>query len=75
MLPSNHIPNPSSTDNCHWRWLQARLDSSALHDATQALDDWLGVELQELERNYDGYVTTESRKLVASSVVLATGRK
>jgi hypothetical protein len=75
MLPSNQHPSPESKADCGWSWLKSRLDRTALLEATHELDEWVGAELRDLERNYDQFVTTESRKLVAGSVVSSNRRK
>jgi hypothetical protein len=75
MLPSNQLPSPESKADCGWAWLQSRLDRTALLEATHELDEWLGVELQNLEHRYDHLVTSESYKIAAGSLVNSTRRK
>jgi hypothetical protein len=75
MLPSNQLPAPESKAEGGWAWLKARVERVELLKASHELDEWIGSDLAELERQYDRFVTVESRKIVASSVAGPTRRK
>lgn len=47
---------PSDETRPNWVWLQDRVGS------TQVLDEWLGVQLAELEKRFDNCVTANSRR-------------
>lgn len=49
---------PTEEVKPNWNWLQDRLDATS----TAQLDEWLSVELEELEESFAELITKKSRE-------------
>lgn len=68
------VPDPNSTENCDWSWLQARIARQELLAASDQLDRWIDDQLSQLESIYQRQVTSVSKKQVAKGILHA-GRR
>ncbi len=58
----------------NWDWMKSRLEESKTATALQHLDDWMAVQLDQLESSYKSFVTEDSLKRVAGLLVKSTRR-
>jgi len=71
---STDSARPFPDADCHWAWLQSRLEQAAVLEASHELDEWFGKQLDELELQYADLVTVSSIK-GATVTLVKDGRR